>query len=133
MVSRGLSSQNERCKIIENRLYDQVLTQKTQSLIDKLDSELVSYAYKDDKKPKREKINNSIKFNSKSKLKHKKSKKIKSHQKHIIKNVCKVWSITRKADDRKEQSREKQENRHNHISHRRAEVRVKFSFNDSSH
>ena len=68
LISRGLSSQNERCKIIENRLYDQVLTQKTQSLIDKLDSELVSYAYKNETNSQNiEKIGNSIKFNEKSK------------------------------------------------------------------
>jgi hypothetical protein len=74
LVSSGLSSQIEKCKMIENKLYDQILTQKNQVLIDKLDSELVSYAYKDDKKPKREKINNSIKFNSKSKLSKKNQK-----------------------------------------------------------
>jgi hypothetical protein len=68
LISRGLSSQNERCKIIENRLYDQVLTQKTQSLIDKLDSELVSYAYKNETNSQNiEKIGNSIKFSEKSK------------------------------------------------------------------
>lgn len=68
LVSRGLSSQNERCKIIENRLYDQVLTQKTQSLIDKLDSELVSYAYKNETNSKNiEKVGNSSKYNAKSK------------------------------------------------------------------
>jgi len=68
LVSRGLSSQNERCKIIENRLYDQVLTQKTQSLIDKLDSELVSYAYKNETNSKiNENVNNSTKNNTKSK------------------------------------------------------------------
>mgnify|MGYP006873034467 CR=1 FL=1 len=68
LISRGLSSQNERCKIIENRLYNQILTQKTQNLIDKLDSDLVSYAYKNETNSKNiEKVGNSTKFNLKSK------------------------------------------------------------------
>ena len=91
LVSSGLSSQIEKCKMIENKLYGQILTQKNQVLIDKLDSELVSFAYKDDKKRKREKINNSIKFNSKSKL-SKKNKKIENTKEklpsiNIMKNL----------------------------------------------
>ena len=73
LVSSGLSSQTEKYKNIENKLYDQILTQKNRILIDKLDSELVSYAYKDEKKlRKREKINNPIKLNSKTSKKNKK-------------------------------------------------------------
>ena len=75
LVSSGLSSQIEKCKMIENKLYDQILTHKNQVLIDKLDSELVSYAYKDDKKRKR---NNSIKSNKKNKKIGKRKKRLPS-------------------------------------------------------
>ena len=92
LVSSGLPSQIEKCKMIENKLYDQILTQKNQVLIDKLDSELVSYAYKDDKKPKREKINNSIKFNSKSKLSKKNQKIENSKEKLPSMNIMKNLS-----------------------------------------
>jgi hypothetical protein len=96
LVSRGLSSQNERCKIIENRLYDQVLTQKTQSLIDKLDSELVSFAYKNETNSKNiEKIGNSSKFNAKIKLSKKvENSKGKLPSLNIMKNLSRFKIYT---------------------------------------
>ena len=96
LVSRGLSSQNERCKIIENRLYGQILTQKTQSLIDKLDTELVSYAYKNETNSKNiEKVGNSTKFNSKSKLSKKvENTKGKLPSLNIMKNLSRFKIYT---------------------------------------
>jgi len=107
LVSSGLTSQIEKCKMIENKLYTQILTKKNQALIDKLDSELVSYAYKDDKKlRKREKNNNSIKLNSKSKSSKKNKKKENTEKKlpsiNIMKNLSrfKIYNSLMSSDFR---------------------------------